>query len=59
MLEKKMKEYTKKFEDGFPLSPLGWGRSDDELIKIIDHCLAEGKDVYELGYLEDDIDDMY
>jgi hypothetical protein len=55
MLEQKMKEYTKRFNDGFPTIPLAWSRSDAELIKIIDECLAKGKDVYELGYVEDEI----
>lgn len=54
MLEEKMKQYGKKFDDGFPMIPLGWGRTDEEIIEIIDECLEKGKDVYELGYLDDD-----
>ena len=54
MLDEKMKEYAERFDDGFPMMPLGWGRSDTEIIAIIDRCLREGKDVYELGYIEDD-----
>ena len=58
-LDAKLSAYTMKFNDGFPMMPLGWGRSDDEIIEIIDRCLTEGKDVYELGYLEDDNDIEY
>lgn len=55
----KMKEYDKRFKDTFPTIPLAWGRSDEEIIEIIDKCLEEGKDVYELGYVEDDPDIKY
>ena len=58
-LDKKMIEYGKKFNDGFPMIPLGWGKSEDELIEIINECLKKGKDVYELGYVKDDMDLMY
>lgn len=53
MLQEKMKEYAEKFDDGFPMIPLGWGRTDAELIDIIDECLQKNKDVYDLGYVED------
>lgn len=57
MLKKKMAEYSEKFDDGFPMIPLGWGKSEDEVIKIIDECLRENKDVYEMGFLADPLDD--
>ena len=53
MLEKKMEEYSKMFDDGFPTIPLAWGRTEKELIAIIDDCLKKKKDVYELGYVKD------
>ena len=53
MLQEKMKEYAEKFDDGFPMIHLGWGRTDAELIDIIDECLRKNKDVYDLGYVED------
>ena len=59
MLDAKLKEYADKFEDGFPMIPLGRGRSDDEVIKIIDRCLKAGKDVYKMGYVTDDEDIYY
>lgn len=58
-LEKKMQKYTQVFGEAFPMIPLGWGRSDAEIIAIIDKCLKENKDVYELGYVEDDLNIDY
>ena len=52
-LEKKLGEYAEMFGDGFPTIPLGWGRTDEELIAIIDECLKAKKDVYALGYVLD------
>nr|DAM59992.1 MAG TPA: OHCU decarboxylase [Caudoviricetes sp.] len=48
-----LKAYRKKFGEGFPTIPLAWGREDEEVIAMIDHCIAEGKTVYELGILPD------
>lgn len=56
MLDKKLQEYSERFDDSFPMMPLGWGRNEKEIISIIDRCLKEGKDVYELGYVTDDDD---
>lgn len=58
-MDEKLDAYTEKFGDGFPLMLLAWGRTDEEVIKIIDDCLEKGKDVYELGYVEDDDDSLY
>lgn len=58
-VDKKMLAYAKKFGDTFPIMPLGWGRTDEEVIEIIDRCLKTGKDAYELGYVEDDDDIKY
>ena len=58
-LMEKMKQYAKTFGDGFPTIPLAWDRTDEELIEIIDRCLAEKKDVYELGILTNDEDVKY
>lgn len=55
-MEKKLREYVDMFGEGFPMIPLGWGRTDEEVIEIIDRCLKEKKDVYELGLVnEEDI----
>lgn len=59
MLEEKLKKYAKKFGDGFPMIPLAWGRTDEEIIGLIDKCLAAGKDAYEMGFVSDDDDINY
>lgn len=50
----KMQEYSETFDDGFPMIPLGWGRSDEEIIALIDECIRDNKDVYEKGLVKDD-----
>lgn len=52
-------EYAKRFGDGFPMIPLGFGRSEKEVEVIIKRCLKEGKDAYELGLLEDNDEVIY
>lgn len=59
MLEDKLDEYVQHFNDGFPMYQLGRGRSDEEIIKIINDCLSHNKDAYEMGYLEDDNEVLY
>lgn len=55
----KMEEYEKKFGDSFPTMPLMYGKTKEEMIEIIDRCIRENKDVYELGILSLDEDVMY
>lgn len=54
-LQKALERYKKKFNDDFPTIPFdSW--EDAEIIDIIDECIEENKDVYDLGYLSlDDI----
>ena len=59
MISDKLMEYAKRFGEGFPTIPLAWGRTDEEVEKIIDKCLSTGKDVYELGLLTLDEDVKY
>lgn len=59
MIDEKIMEYAERFGEGFPMIPLAWGRSDAEVIAIIDECLKKGKDVYELGYVKDEDDFDY
>lgn len=59
MIDEKLKQYAERFDDGFPMFQLGMSRSDAEVIEIIDQCLTAGKDVYELGYLSTEPDDLY
>lgn len=57
-LIRKMGEYEGVFGDGFPLFPFG-SYSEEEIIEIIDRCIKEKKDVYDLGYLSLDEDIQY
>ena len=59
MIDEKLQEYAKRFGDGFPMIPIARGRDDEEVISIIDKCLQAGKDAYELGYVNDDVDIDY
>ena len=43
-------KYEERFPSGFPSVPLRRGRSDEEVIAMIEECLEKGKDVEELGY---------
>lgn len=52
-------EYAKRFDDGFPMYPLGFGRTNTEIIDIIKKCLETGQDVYEMGLVSDDLDLEY
>lgn len=52
-LREALRAYSKKFGEGFPTIPLAWTREDKEVIAMIEHCIAEGKTVYELGILPD------
>ena len=56
MLERLLKEYAEKFGDGFPMIPVAWGITEEEVCEMIKKCIDEGKDAYEMG-LVDDIDD--
>jgi len=53
-MTEKLESYYERFGDGFPMIPLGWGRTDEQIIAIIDECLEKNKDVYELGYVNDE-----
>lgn len=54
-----LKKYAETFDDGFPMIPIAWGRTDDEVIEIIKKCIDEGKDAYAMGLVEDDDDFQY
>lgn len=58
-LDKYLDEYTKAFDDGFPMIPLAWGRTDEEVIEIIKKCLENKKDAYEMGLVDNEDDEMY
>ncbi|MDU2418061.1 hypothetical protein [Negativicoccus succinicivorans] len=54
-VETAIKLYDDTFADTFPTIPLLRDMPDDEVIEMINKCVAEGKDVYEMGYLSLDI----
>lgn len=49
----------KTFDDSFPTIPLLMDKSKTEVVEIINKCISEGKDVYDLGYLSLDNDIIY
>lgn len=51
-------KYNSIFEDGFPTIPL-LNQKGEGVISIIEDCINQNKDVYELGYLELDDDIIY
>lgn len=54
MLEKKLRQYLDRFGDTFPTMPLALNKTPEQIIAIVDDCLKNNKDVYELGYLDED-----
>lgn len=48
-----LNRYYDAFDDSFPMAAMS-GAEEDEVIKIIDRCISEEKDVYDLGYLSED-----
>lgn len=43
--------YEKAFDDSFPTIPMS-GRTEEEMIEIINKCVSAKKDVYDMGYLD-------
>lgn len=54
----KLQDYLELFGESFPTFNFTH-ISEKEMEEIIDSCLKTGKDVYELGYVKDDIDVKY
>lgn len=48
-----LNRYYETFDDSFPMAAMS-GFEESEVIKIIDRCISEKKDVYDLGYLSAD-----
>lgn len=57
-LLKALGRYQDCFNDRFPTIPLYKG-NDEETIEIIDRCIENKKDVYEMGFLTLDLDILY
>ena len=54
-----LERYTKQFSEGFPTYQLARTRDENEVIKIIQECLKEGKTVYDMGYLDEESENIY
>ena len=57
-LDKALELYEKTFNDSFPMFSMS-GKPQKEVIQIINRCIEENKDVYDLGYLSLDGDTLY
>lgn len=55
----KMTEYDNMFEDGLPTEPLSSKYNESEMVEIMDRCIKERKDVFELGYITEQEVDEY
>lgn len=49
-LDRLTMEYIETFGEGFPSFQVFRGRETHECIEIVQRCLRENKDAYELGY---------
>lgn len=54
-LDELLELYEMKFDASFPTFPLLMEKSDEEVIDIINKCVDENKDVYDMGYLSLDL----
>lgn len=54
---KALERYQERFNDRFPTMELFCG--NEETIKMIDQCIANGKDVVEMGFYKLDDDILY
>ena len=43
--------YRDTFESSFPI--IGYVGTREDLLRCVDDCISQGKDVYELGYMTD------
>lgn len=58
-IEEALNLYLQIFDDGFPTIPLRYSRSDEEILKMINNCIEQKKDVFQLGYYKLPEDDEY
>lgn len=57
-LDVALESYEKTFDDSFPMFPM-MGKEANEVVEIINDCIAENKDVYDMGYLSLDGNVIY
>ena len=58
-LEKALKAYSNKFDDGAPTYMLLEMYSEEKLKKLLNQCVEDGEDVYDKGILTLDSDVEY
>lgn len=58
-IDKAIELYEKTFHDPFPTIPVLRDKSKAEVVEIINKCISEGKDVYDMEYLSLDNDSIY
>lgn len=58
-LDDLMRKYAEVFREGFPSFQVFRGRRTQECIDIVQRCLSEHKDAYELGYATDEKEVLY
>lgn len=58
-IDKAIELYEKTFDDSFPTIPVLTDKFKAEVVEIINKCISEGKDVYDMGYLSLDNDSIY
>ncbi len=57
-LDKALKLYEQTFCEAFPMFPMRTTPTN-EVVDIINKCVDNNKDVYDMGYLSLDIDVIY
>ena len=57
-LDEALELYEETFDDSFPMFSFS-GKKPEEVVKIINKCVSEKKDVYDMGYLSLDEDNLY
>lgn len=54
MIDELMEKYLDMFGDSFPTMILARGKTDEETAEMIQSCIDAGKDVFEMGYIDDE-----
>lgn len=57
-LDNALELYENKFDDSFPMFSMK-GTPPNEIVEIINNCISENKDVYDMGYLSLNGDVIY
>lgn len=52
-LEEALEFYERTFEESFPTIPLLMDNSDEDVIRMINKCVSQNKDVYGMGFLDE------